>query len=106
MSIIPHHVGDDRLEYREVLDIVLKEQGLALAAEEAVPRSTRTEAPLSFAQRQVWFFEQWQPGTPTYNVASASWVDGPLDVDALGRALHALAGRHEALRTRYTAPGG
>ncbi|TDC85040.1 amino acid adenylation domain-containing protein [Micromonospora sp. KC606] len=106
MSFIPHRVGDDHLEFRDALDIVLREQGIAPAGEESIPRTGGIEAPLSFAQRRVWFFEQWKPGTPTYNVASAYWVDGPLDPDALGEALDALATRHEALRSRYVSRGG
>ncbi|WP_165953671.1 non-ribosomal peptide synthetase [Streptomyces sp. 8K308] len=56
---------------------------------------------LSYGQRRIWFFEQWHPGTPTYNVANAYWVRGRLDPATLSQALGVLADRHETLRTRY-----
>ena len=55
--------------------------------------------PVSFAQRQLWFIDQLMPGEPTYNMASATWLDGPLDRGALQRALDALVARHAVLRT-------
>lgn len=45
-------------------------------------------------------------GNPFYNVPSAYRLSGPLDVGALERALHQVVARHEALRTRFPAPGG
>ncbi|WP_405577609.1 non-ribosomal peptide synthetase [Streptomyces sp. NBC_01190] len=58
------------------------------------------ELPLSFGQEQLWFIDQLAPGLPTYNIAGAVRMAGPLDRAALGAALDALVVRHEALRTR------
>jgi acyl carrier protein len=55
--------------------------------------------PVSFAQQRLWFLEQLTPGEPTYNLPYASWLEGPLDVRALQRAMDALAARHAVLRT-------
>jgi amino acid adenylation domain-containing protein len=55
--------------------------------------------PVSFAQRQLWFIDQLMPGEPTYNMACATWLDGPLDRGALQRALDTLVARHAVLRT-------
>ena len=62
--------------------------------------------PTSFAQRSLWFLDQLDPGRPTFNVAVAVRVAGPLDVDALGHALRAMVRRHESLRTTFAAPDG
>ncbi|MDQ2957125.1 MAG: amino acid adenylation domain-containing protein [Actinomycetota bacterium] len=59
-----------------------------------------TEIPLSFAQEQLWFLDRFAPGKPTYNVPGRLRLRGPLEVDALQRALTAVRARHEALRTR------
>ena len=59
------------------------------------------EYPLSLQQRRLWFYEQLQPGTPAYNVPRAIRLRGPLDRDALGRALQSLVNRHETLRTTF-----
>jgi len=60
-------------------------------------------AGLSFAQERLWFLEQLQPGTATYNRATVALLAGALDTAALGRSVDALAARHESLRTRFPA---
>ncbi|HZI15924.1 MAG TPA: amino acid adenylation domain-containing protein, partial [Myxococcus sp.] len=62
--------------------------------------------PLSFAQQRLWFLDQLQPGTATYNLPSALKLEGPVEVEALREALHALARRHEALRTTFVVREG
>lgn len=57
--------------------------------------------PLSFAEERLWFIEQVGGSPGLYNTALKFRLDGPLDVAALGRALAALAARHEAFRTGY-----
>lgn len=64
-----------------------------------------TDAPLSYAQRTLWFVEQATPGTPTYHLPMAVRLRGYLDTGALERALVALVQRHEALRTSLFADG-
>jgi amino acid adenylation domain-containing protein len=62
--------------------------------------------PLSFAQERLWFWEQLQPGTPTYNLTSAFRIDGDLDVATLEQSLNEIIGRHEILRTSFAAVEG
>ncbi|MFZ5831650.1 MAG: condensation domain-containing protein, partial [Planctomycetota bacterium] len=57
--------------------------------------------PLSFHQQRLWFIEQFQPGTPRYNITRAIRMVGPLNRRALRSALQALVDRHEALRTTF-----
>lgn len=59
--------------------------------------------PLSFAQERLWFADQLSPREITYSMPFAVWLDGPLRVTALRRALRALVARHGALRTSITA---
>ncbi|RKH75115.1 amino acid adenylation domain-containing protein, partial [Corallococcus sp. AB032C] len=79
-------------------------EGSALPPPRAVDRGD--EAPLSFAQQRLWFLEQLQPGTATYNIPSALHLDGPLDLAALERAFRELLQRHESLRTTLHAHAG
>ncbi|MEQ5843790.1 amino acid adenylation domain-containing protein [Paraburkholderia acidicola] len=58
-------------------------------------------APLSVQQRAVWAAQQFGGGQ-AFLMPGASQLDGPLDADALQRALQALCERHEALRTTIT----
>ena len=61
--------------------------------------------PLSFAQERIWFLEQLDPGSAAFTITAALRVRGRLDAAALDRALTALAGRHEVLRTRFDHDG-
>ncbi|MFL6293834.1 MAG: amino acid adenylation domain-containing protein [Thermoanaerobaculia bacterium] len=68
---------------------------------ETLRRGRRESAPLSFAQRRLWFLEQLEPGTAVYNVPLIWRLSGPLDVPALERSLAGIARRHEILRTVF-----
>ena len=57
--------------------------------------------PMSFAQQQVWFLNQLDPGTPVYNIARTITLDGLLDIGALQATLAEIVRRHEVLRTGY-----
>ncbi|HKN98357.1 MAG TPA: amino acid adenylation domain-containing protein [Pseudonocardiaceae bacterium] len=62
--------------------------------------------PLSFAQRRLWFLDEFEPGTTEYLSPAAWLLRGELDVCALRRALNALVARHEPLRTTFEAVDG
>jgi acyl carrier protein len=62
--------------------------------------------PVTFGQQRVWFADQLMPGVPTFNLPYAIWLDGPLDADALQRAMDSMAARQAALRTSLVAFDG
>jgi hypothetical protein len=64
------------------------------------------EFPTSFGQRRMWLLAEMNPGEPTYNIAWAMWLDGPLEVGALQEAWDAALVRHEALRTTFRNESG
>jgi amino acid adenylation domain-containing protein len=57
--------------------------------------------PLSFAQERLWFLERLFPDRGLYNMPVRHRLEGPVDAEALRRALAAVVARHEALRARY-----
>ena len=59
--------------------------------------------PLSYAQQQLWFMDQLQPGSAVYNIPLYVPFPGALDADALQRALETLTQRHDMLRARFAA---
>ncbi|MDQ3403410.1 MAG: amino acid adenylation domain-containing protein, partial [Actinomycetota bacterium] len=59
--------------------------------------------PQSFAQRRLWFLDQFEPGGTEYVSPTALRLRGPLEVSALSAALTALVERHESLRTTFDA---
>ena len=70
----------------------------------AVPRTG--SLPLSFAQERLWFLDQLEPGSATYNIPAAMRLVGRLDIAALAAGLQEIVRRHEALRTTFAAEGG
>jgi amino acid adenylation domain-containing protein len=87
----------------EQLGLHLAQQQSAGVAE-IVPITRRAGEPvvpvvLSSAQERLWFLDQLEGPSATYNVYEAWRLRGSLDRAALERALKGFVQRHEALRT-------
>ncbi|WP_217548595.1 non-ribosomal peptide synthetase [Streptomyces sp. GbtcB6] len=67
----------------------------------ALTRSGRSEAPLSAYQRGLWFLDQWNPGSATYNVPWVFRFAADPDLGLLRRALETVVARHDSLRTCF-----
>ncbi len=96
----------------ELLDDDEPAAAAAAAAEWVVPRVLDLAAappqalPLSYAQERLWFLDQLDPGTATYNLPSALQLSGRLDVAALAGSQCEVVRRHAALRTVFTVVDG
>lgn len=55
----------------------------------------------SLMQKRLLFLAQLDGTSPAYNIAFQYWIDGPLDVATLRRALHTVIERHDALRACF-----
>ncbi|HET9380982.1 MAG TPA: amino acid adenylation domain-containing protein, partial [Streptomyces sp.] len=62
--------------------------------------------PASPAQLNIWVASQFEGGSAAFNLTRSFRLDGRVDAQALQRALDALAGRHEALRTTFAFADG
>ena len=69
----------------ELLALLLEEEGIDLAADEAAiaPRKTAENLPLSYTQQAQWFLHQLEPNNPFYNICATVQLEGILDVAAL-----------------------
>ncbi|MCP4661120.1 MAG: amino acid adenylation domain-containing protein, partial [bacterium] len=66
----------------------------------------RGNPPLSFAQQRLWFLDQFEPGSPLYNIPGMLDLQGTLDPALLAAALGEIVRRHEVLRTTFAVAGG
>ncbi|MBS1808496.1 MAG: amino acid adenylation domain-containing protein [Acidobacteria bacterium] len=90
---------------RALLEMQLRERA-RLAEKKIQPRENRTTAPLAFNQESLWFLEQLNPNTATYNLSDAMRLRGSLDAEALQQTLETIVARHEALRTTFATVEG
>lgn len=68
----------------------------------ALTESQRSQSlPLSYAQSRQWFLWQLDPESTAYHISGALCLKGELNVLALKASFHALAARHESLRTLF-----
>ncbi|HYG65959.1 MAG TPA: condensation domain-containing protein, partial [Thermoanaerobaculia bacterium] len=70
------------------------------------PQGEDSGLPLSFSQQRLWFLERLAPGGVAYNVPLSTRMSGPLDAQALERALAEVVRRHEVLRTTFAERDG
>jgi amino acid adenylation domain-containing protein len=96
------HLSSER---HELLERLLRQQSVELPPG-MHPHSSDGDIPLSFAQEQLWFLDQLQPGNPAYNIAATVRCSGTLNPNALDQALRTLVCRHGILRTTFVARAG
>ena len=60
----------------------------------------------SFSQERLWFLNQFEGQTATYNIAEALRLKGSLNVPALEQSFNEIVRRHEALRTIFVTAEG
>ncbi|MGW0984615.1 condensation domain-containing protein, partial [Streptomyces xiamenensis] len=70
-------------------------------------RAPRTgDVPLAFGQTRLWFLDQLEGPSATYNLSFALRLSGPLDMTAIQRAAMDVLARHESLRTVFRVSDG
>ena len=75
-------------------------------ATSVVPQRGLERAPLSFAQRRLWFLDLLAPGSSAYHIPWRVGLQGDLNEETLKAAFNTLLIRHAVLRTRIVADQG
>ncbi|MDQ1350349.1 MAG: hypothetical protein QG657_650 [Acidobacteriota bacterium] len=61
---------------------------------------------LSFAQRRIWFLQQFDPGSAAYNDPTALRIKGPLNISTLELTLNEIVRRHRVIQMNFPAKEG
>jgi amino acid adenylation domain-containing protein/non-ribosomal peptide synthase protein (TIGR01720 family) len=72
----------------------------------AAPTPADATGPVPLTPIQRWFFEQESPEPHYYNMAVILQVRTEVDLDLLGKAIHEVVARHEALHLRFVRQDG
>ncbi|WP_159675618.1 amino acid adenylation domain-containing protein, partial [Andreprevotia sp. IGB-42] len=88
------------------LAAVLDTAGAQQALPPIEPVARTGGLPLSFAQQRLWFLDQLDPGSASYNIPAALRLRGVLDAQCMRQAFQDLMARHESLRTRFVLRDG
>lgn len=85
----------------------LKKKNGAVSSHKIVRQSRETNIfPLSFAQQRLWFLDQMEPNSSTYNIPIAFRLTGSLHLRALEQSINEIVRRHEVLRTSFATENG
>jgi aspartate racemase len=76
------------------------------ALEPIQPMPRDGDLPLSFGQQRLWFLDQLEGGSATYNEFFALNINGSLQITALEQSLTEIVRRHEILRTTFPMRNG
>ncbi|MGD1911666.1 MAG: amino acid adenylation domain-containing protein, partial [Rivularia sp. (in: cyanobacteria)] len=89
-------------QQRKLFERRLRERGIVIPEIDRIsPRESGDELPLSFAQQRLWFIQQLETESSTYNVPSALNLKGRLNIPVLEKSLSEIVKRHEILRTTF-----
>lgn len=81
--------------------------GKAGELEPIAPRAAdAAPPPLSFAQQRLWFLDQLEGASATYNMPVTVRLEGPLNLRALEQVFKEIVRRHESLRSNFLAENG
>ncbi|MFL9458785.1 condensation domain-containing protein [Tolypothrix bouteillei VB521301_2] len=84
----------------------LQQQDLKHSAPPILPRANNSDLPLSYAQQRLWFLDQLEPNSASYNIPIALRLVGNLNRAALEQSLIEIIARHETLRTNFVTVDG
>ncbi|VEP16805.1 Amino acid adenylation domain protein [Hyella patelloides LEGE 07179] len=85
----------------EVIQFLQANQNLDSTEQPIQPVPRDGNLPLSFAQQRLWFIDQLEGKSATYNWPYTLRFKGDLNLSALEKSLSEIVRRHEALRTTF-----
>jgi len=108
MSDLSKRISELSPEKRKLLmERLMKKNGEGNAHQKIQRQSRETnQFVLSFAQQRLWFLDQLETNTSTWNISFGFRMTGALDVRALHQTIDEIIRRHETLRTYFAISNG
>jgi len=91
---------------KQLLERLKKKHGEGSAQKISRQSRETNTFPLSFAQQRLWFLDQLEPNSFTWNISLSYGVTGQINEQALERALQEIVNRHEVLRSTFAIVDG
>src|SRR5262245_48070750 len=92
---------------RALLDNLIRSEGLGSSISQRIPAGGAREwAPLSFAQKRLWFINELEPNNPAYNDYFSLRIKGQVNVATLQQCIDEIINRHDALRATFKVVDG
>ncbi|MBD2201832.1 amino acid adenylation domain-containing protein [Calothrix sp. FACHB-1219] len=90
------------MSLRSLVTQILAQISSPSLTQQQINRSHTSTYPLSFAQQGLWFINQLNPNSPTYNIPLIIRLQGWVNLIALEDSLNEIIQRHQVLRTSLT----
>lgn len=91
---------------RQPEDAAPMASGAAAIVADSVPATTPRRFPTTDSQQELWLTAALdREAACALNEATAYWIDGSLDADALASVIEDVLARHQALNVRFAADG-
>ncbi|MHC5826908.1 MAG: condensation domain-containing protein, partial [Nostoc sp.] len=102
-NVLTTDIRSELAERKEEILAFIRKNNVALSpiSQPIRPVLWEENLPLSFAQQRLWFIEQLAPNSSFYNIPSAIYLKGSLNITALKQTLNEIVRRHEVLRTTF-----
>lgn len=107
MSNIRKFIASLDTEERELLDLLLEEEGVGVSDSLIIPQKKGAGFfPLSFAQERLWFLNSLTDESTVYNGSSALRLKNRISLESLQQAFTEIVRRHDVLRTTFHSVDG
>ncbi|MEH2235450.1 condensation domain-containing protein, partial [Nostoc sp.] len=103
-SALSQEIAEHKTEILTFLQQVIGVSSTTIPPIQTIPKDQ--DLPLSFAQERLWFINQLEGSSATYNMPAAIRFTGNLDLNAFQQTLIEIVRRHEVLRTSFSTING
>lgn len=93
--------GESRKKQELLANILKGKTGSEQIKKRNIVKTNRKEAPLSHAQKRMWFLHSLNEADDAYNMHSVLEITGKLNKEALIHSLLKIVERHDILRTNF-----